>query len=140
MDERQGRAEHPETSATLLSLARVKLALGLPAEAEPFARRAHAIREKALLATHWLRASSASQLGEILVHLNRYDEAEPLLVAGYEGMKDHPRAPMDRKRQSIVALVLLYDRSNRPDDASRWRRELGAFDARNPATNPAPAP
>jgi hypothetical protein len=63
-----------------------------------------------------------------LLGQKRYSDAEPLLLAGYEGLKqraakltskDKPRLP-----EAIERLVQLYEETGKPDDAAKWRNEL----------------
>ena len=54
-------------------------------EAEPL-RECLEIREAAM-ADSWLRFNTMSLLGGALLGQGRYAEAEPLVVAGYEGME-----------------------------------------------------
>ncbi len=56
-------------------------------EAEPLLRECLAIREKAL-PDNWLTFNTRSMLGGLLLGQKKYEEAEPLLLAGYEGMKE----------------------------------------------------
>jgi hypothetical protein len=55
-------------------------------------------------------------------------EAEPLLVRGYEGMKQRaakiPIVGKPRLAEAQERLVELYDAWDKPDQATRWRRGL----------------
>lgn len=55
---------------------------------------------------------------------------EPLLLAGYAGVKDGeakiPAAARDRLAGAVERLVHLYDAWDRPDEAQEWRKELEA--------------
>ena len=55
-------------------------------EAEPLLRESLSILEKAK-PDAWRWFDVASRLGGVLLELRRYDEAERLILAGYEGMK-----------------------------------------------------
>jgi hypothetical protein len=63
-----------------------------------------------------------SRLGQ-----ERYAEAEPLLLAGYEGMKQwEARIPASGKKyltEALNRLVQLYNAWGKPDQAARWRAE-----------------
>jgi hypothetical protein len=75
-----------------------------------------------------------SLLGESLLGQERYAEAEPLLLASYEGLNQAPDAGDPdaipaRERLGVVALeriVRLYDAWDKPGQAEEWRRELAA--------------
>jgi len=67
-------------------------------------------------------------LGGALLGRKKYADAEPLLQAGYEGMKRRERfiPPEARMRfvEGVARLVELCDATNRLDDAAKWRKEL----------------
>jgi len=69
-------------------------------------------------------------LGGALLGQKKYADAEPLLVAGYEGMKQHeatiPPQRKDRLPEALERLVQLYEATDKPDEAARWRKELEA--------------
>ena len=58
----------------------------------------------------------------------KYAEAEPHLLAGYEGMKKRektiPPQGNIRIREAIDRLVQLYATTGKKDDATKWRLEL----------------
>jgi hypothetical protein len=63
----------------------------------------------------------------------KYAEAEPLLLSGYEGMKQREiKIPLEGKprlRETLQRVVQLYEATNRPDQAAGWKRKLAEFDA-----------
>ena len=105
-------------------------------EAEPLLRECLAIREKAQ-ADAWYTFNSKSQLGGALLGQQKYAEAEPLLVAGYDGMKRReatiPPQAKDRLTEALERLVQLSEATGRPDEAAKWRKEL---ETRNSAQKP----
>jgi hypothetical protein len=60
---------------------------GKPAEAEPLARECLALREKTI-PEDWLTCDARIVLGASLLGQQKYAEAEPLLLSGYEGLKE----------------------------------------------------
>jgi eukaryotic-like serine/threonine-protein kinase len=56
------------------------------AEAEPLLRQCLAFRERTE-PDDWQRFRAESLLGATLANLDKYSEAEPMLLTGYEGMK-----------------------------------------------------
>ena len=58
----------------------------------------------------------------------KYADAEPLLLAGYEGMKQREKTipPQGKVRipEAIERLVQLYEAMGKKDDAAKWRKEL----------------
>ena len=77
--------EHPETLRSTNALARAYLA-NRPAQAESLAREALAILEKQR-PDDWFTFDTRSLLGGGLLGQQKYADAEPLLLQGYEGMK-----------------------------------------------------
>jgi hypothetical protein len=80
--------------------------------------------------------NSQSLLGEALLEQQKYAEAEPLLIAGYEGMKQREATiPPQAKSQLPMALerlVRLYEAWGKPDEAAKWRQEVEALEAARP--------
>ena len=58
----------------------------------------------------------------------RYDEAEPLLVSGYEGMKQrqHTVGALNwpQVREAGKRLVRFYDSWSKPEKAAEWRKSI----------------
>jgi tetratricopeptide (TPR) repeat protein len=128
---------------TAAALARLRLAQRRPAEAEPPARRALAIRLDRH-PDHWTRFDALSLLGAALVGQKKYTEAEPLLLLAYEGLKDREeRIPfLWRKKRPAEAgarIVALYDGWGKKDKVDAWRKRLNEEKAgppRTPGTRP----
>lgn len=68
-------------------------------------------------------------LGEAVRHRGGYAEAEPLLIAGYEGMKSRsakiPASAKIRLGEAAGRLVDLYNAWGKPDQARAWQAERG---------------
>ena len=68
-----------------------------------------------------------SILGGALLAQERYGEAEALLLAGYDGMRERAetigRASWPKMIEAIERLVELHDATGRPDESARWRAE-----------------
>jgi hypothetical protein len=69
-----------------------------------------------------------SVLGAALLGQQKYIEAAPLLLQGYEGM-NQPKAIMtghERRRMAQAGEWVLryYEATNRPEKASAWRGKL----------------
>ena len=78
----------------------------------------------------WSRFHSESLLGESLLGQKKFDEAKPLLIEGYEGMKEREaKIPAPLKHHLTEAgerVVRLYEAMGRTDRADEWRRKLPA--------------
>ncbi|NLE37896.1 MAG: serine/threonine protein kinase [Pirellulaceae bacterium] len=134
-------AEHPKTLTAMENLVECLAAQDRLDEAEPMLRETLALCEKAM-PDDWRRFQTMSLLGATLMAQARvlratnaaraeeqFVEAEPLLVSGYEGMKQREAqipAPVkaDRLAQASRRLIELYDTWGKPDDAARWREEM----------------
>ena len=81
------------------------LQAGKFAEAEPVARECVALREK-LIPNDWRTFNARSMLGGSLLGQKKYVEAEPLLLSGYEGMKQREvNIPPEGKVRLNEALI-----------------------------------
>lgn len=70
---------------------------------------------------HWRVFDARSVLGSALLAQGRTDEAEPLLLAAPAVLADRTDAASKYTRQAIERVVELYERTGRPERASRWR-------------------
>jgi serine/threonine protein kinase len=75
-------------------------------------------------------------LGAALLGQQKYSEAEPLLVQGYQGMKASQKGPgqqhhgpgTNRRLNDVLErLVQLYDAWGKKNEADKWRTELKAM-------------
>ena len=101
-------------------------------EAEPILRECLAIREKTQ-PDAWTTFNTQSMLGGALLGQKKHIDAEPLLLAGYEGIKvrfektpgaDVARLAMAKRLpESVDRLIELYTAINKPDEVKKWRTE-----------------
>lgn len=74
----------------------------------------------------------------------RHAEAEPLLLSGYEGMKQRkdqiPVVGRPRLKEALQRLVQLYGATNRPDQAAEWKKKLAEFAKAETGKKPAEPP
>ncbi len=91
-------------------------------------RESLAIREK-FQADDWTTFNTRSLLGGSLLGQEKYAEAEPLILAGYEGMRarDEKIPPPAQPRLTDAAdrVVKLYEAWGKPEKAAEWRAKLG---------------
>jgi serine/threonine protein kinase/Tfp pilus assembly protein PilF len=117
----------PAVADSLSDLADVLEREGKLPEAETTCREALALREK-VLPGDWVTFDARSQLGGILAARTNYAEATPLLLSGYEGMKQHeamiPVPNKSRLKDALQRLVRLYESTGNPAQAAEWRKKL----------------
>ena len=69
-----------------------------------------------------------NRLGGALRGLGRFADAEPLLVAGFEGMDARkssiPPPYQDRLSKAATRVVQLYEAWCKPEQAAAWRERL----------------
>ena len=81
----------------------------------------------------WSTFNTKSVLGGALIGQQKYAEAEPLLLEGYQGMKDREKSIPNtnggelRIPQAVERLVQLYESLEKKGEAARWRKELDAI-------------
>ena len=119
--------DHPSTVTMMFSLGTCYIRAGQAARAEPLLRECLAIRERKPVAG-WVTFDAKSMLGAALLGQKKYSEAEPLLLAGYQGMKEREAtmtAPFKiRLLDSLKRLVQLYEATGNQEKAKEWRKLL----------------
>ena len=117
-------ADHPETMSSVADLALVYMSQGKLVESEPLAREAVEFTRKNQPEA-WQRFGEECLLGAILSGQKKFDEAEPLLLGGYQGMEARKKEMgvpnwyfLDRVRGWIGDL---YQAWGKPDKAAGWR-------------------
>jgi serine/threonine protein kinase len=128
-------ADHPDRALALIQLGIVLLQFGQPGEAEPILRECLAIREKQMPGDFRV-FNARSLLGRALLGQQKYAEAEPMLLQGYEGLKQReakvPRTSFVLPYEVAEWLVQLYDGWGKPEQAAKWRKVLEKERPRNP--------
>jgi hypothetical protein len=96
-------------------------------EAEPILRECLAVRER-VQADAWDTFDTRSLLGASLLGQGQFAEAEPLILAGYEGLKAREaRIPAHRREDLEAAagrIVPFYEAWGRPEKAAAWKARL----------------
>jgi tetratricopeptide (TPR) repeat protein len=129
--ERSG-ADSPAYAGQLAALGPNLLRQKKWTDAESVLRECLAIREKTQ-PDAWTRFNTMSALGEALAGQEKYDEAKPLLLKGYEGMKQREKTiPKTggaelRIPEAIDRLIDFYTALNKPDEAAKWRAERARY-------------
>jgi hypothetical protein len=70
----------------------------------------------------WITRHAMSLLGGALDGQGKHEEADPLLLQGYQGMP--PEAPV-RRRETLERLIQHYEAWHKPEAAAEWRKVLG---------------
>jgi hypothetical protein len=110
-------------------------------EAESFLRAYLDLAAKTL-PDGWAPPAAESALGASLLGQKKYQEAERLLLKGYEGLRAYKeRNPTIRFLQGALTetlerLVQLYGEWEQPDEAAKWRKELEALKLTRPTPGP----
>ena len=91
-------------------------------------RECLAIRQNGLPKGNWMIADAKSSLGAALSGQGKYEEAEPLLLAGYEELlaKPPPASLARRTRDALDRIVKLYEAWGKKDEAAKWRAKSPA--------------
>jgi eukaryotic-like serine/threonine-protein kinase len=117
--------KHPDTLASMNRLAAVYVEEGKYALGEALAREALTGYEETK-SDVWERYNSQSLAGASLAKQRRYAEAEPLLVAGYEGMEQRkatiPAAYWSSLDRAGASLVQFYLDGGKTDKAAEWQQ------------------
>jgi tetratricopeptide (TPR) repeat protein len=126
-ERRTSGSDQNAVATALADLGRNLLRQRKHAEAEVSLRECLQIRDKGEPAV-WTTFHTKSILGGSLLGQEKYAEAEPLLLRGYEGMKAREKAipPLSTYclTEALERLVQLYDARGKPDEAAKWRKEL----------------
>jgi serine/threonine protein kinase len=127
LQRRKGPADSPELAAVQARLARCLLRQKKYTDADAILREVLKNRPKAQ-PDDWLFDDIRSMLGESLLGQKKYTEAEPLLLHGYEGMKQRAAtvraAEHLRLAEVMEQLVQMYDAMGRKDKADEWHRKV----------------
>jgi serine/threonine protein kinase/tetratricopeptide (TPR) repeat protein len=123
---RRKRHSSQDIEVALSSLATTLCSQQRFSEAEPLFRECLARRETNC-PNAWYTYYTRLRLGAALMGKRQYDDAEPLIVSGYEGMRQRDAGIRDRNKvltESIQDLIQLFEATSRPEQAAEWRTKL----------------
>jgi serine/threonine protein kinase/tetratricopeptide (TPR) repeat protein len=124
--------ESPQLAGTLAQGGLTLLQLHAFADAEPVLRECLAIREKQQ-ADLWSTFNAHSMLGGALLGQKKHQDAEPLLLKGYTGMKARAKTIPPQSKvyltEAAERLVQLYEATGNAAEAERWRKEVAEHKA-----------
>ncbi len=136
--QKQAGADSPAYAAELAALGLNLLQQQKWADAEATLRDCLAIRQQQQ-PDAWTTFNAQSMLGGALLGQKQYAEAEPLLLAGYAGLKERAaKIPANEKLRLPEAadrLVELYAAWGKPAEAAKWRAKRAKY-----PPEPAPPP
>jgi hypothetical protein len=117
----------PNTTNVLASLGEVRLRQQRYTEAE--ARLSEAWNAQTKTAPEaWQKFATQSMLGASLAAQGRFTEAEPLLLAAYDGLIARKEAiawdSRSQLEQACVRIVQLYQQWGKTKSAAEWRQKL----------------
>ena len=80
--------------------------------------------------------------GGTLLGQKKYAEAEPLLLSGYEGIKQRQASIPAQVRtlrlsETLQRLVQLYEATDRPAQAAEWKQKQAGFEKAETEKQPA---
>ena len=134
IDRRRAGAGSPQLGNRLAIWGMQRMNLKAFADAEPLFRECLTIRERSA-ADAWTTSYTRCLIGASLLGQKKYAEAEPLLLAGYEGMKQRegqiPPQGKIRLTEALERVVQLYDDWGRKDKADEWRKQLPVVNSAN---------
>jgi serine/threonine protein kinase len=122
--------DSPRLASLLVQSGMVLLQQKMWTEAEPLLRECLAIREKTQPDV-WSTFNTKSMLGAALLGQKKHADAEPLLLAGYEGMKQRektiPEQGKSRPSEAVDRLIELSTATNKPDEVKKWQAERAKY-------------
>jgi tetratricopeptide (TPR) repeat protein len=112
-------SQHPQVAGTITIKATLLLAKGHFEESYELAEMARKSLTETMPAGSWQIAAAMNVEGAALMRMNRYAEAEPMLVGSQEGLKLAPIPNLaDRGR---LRLIELYQRWGKPEQVRALR-------------------
>jgi eukaryotic-like serine/threonine-protein kinase len=120
IDQRLFGDAHPNVAYDLLGLGRVYLARGDADLAEAVLRDVYKIWNESYSSEHWLTAKVAGLIGSALTELNRFEEAEPLLLESYSVIRANFGMHNKRTKSALERIIEFYESWNRPDRAAYY--------------------
>jgi hypothetical protein len=121
-------AGHYQIGTALMDLGRGLVLLERYAEGETILAESMATFAKVAPSLPHYPAWAEYWYGVSLMGQHRYVEAEAHLLDGEKGLREARSTPPRHYQQAVEQLVKLYEAWGKADKATRWRKELAAFD------------
>ncbi len=113
--------DHPMLTYPLLGIAHIHLDKNRPEEAEPLLRKSLEIQLSAVGEDHWLVGVIKSRLGKCLAAMEAFEEAEDLMIDGFETLDAELGTSHERTQRSIKNLINLYEAWSKQDSIRKYR-------------------
>jgi serine/threonine protein kinase len=118
--------QHPAIGQSLVALGSARASAGDLAEGDQLLREGLEVVVKALPKGHWFPADAQGRLGDCLMNLNRFDEAEPLLLGSHEKLDVAAGPPPARRIEALERLVRFCQLTGQKEKAAAWQLKLAA--------------
>ena len=118
--------EHWRTAIAMQILGWLLTEQGNADQAEPLIRKCVEVYRRLDIPEHlaWLPAQAESALGQCMSALQRFDEAEPLLLQAYDAIHTAKGDAYIVTRIALDRVIALYESWGKPEQAARWRAKL----------------
>ena len=129
--------DNPQMADLLANLTSVLLQNQKFDLAEKHARQCLSIR-KAKEPNDWQTSYTESLLGETLMGQKKLAEAEPLLLSGYEGLKQRETQVSNHAKiftEVLQRLARCYEAEKRADKAAEWKAKLAEVEKSAPSAS-----
>ncbi len=136
---RRKRSSSQDVEVALSALASTLRRQQRFSEAEPLYRECLSLREKSC-PNAWYTHYTRLLLGATLMGKRKFDEAEPLLISGYEGMREREGSIRERTKimtESLQYLAQFYEATSQIEKSAIWRTRLAMIQAAGPRGRPA---
>jgi tetratricopeptide (TPR) repeat protein len=111
------------TASYLVDVGRANLSIGRPDEAAATLTEARQMYRVFPPQTAYHAPWADACYGAALVGLQKYAEAEPILLAAEGRLRGLAVCPRRHYRQTVEELVKLYEGWNKPAEAAKWRKQ-----------------
>ncbi len=111
---------HPYLATPPAGIGKNFMAINRPDSALVYFEEALTVRRQSLGADHWQTGMSMVAVGDCLRWLDRFDEAEPLLIKGHSLVDGQFGAEDERTLSAVQALIDLYQDWGKPQKAEEF--------------------
>ena len=119
-------SEDDSLAPALIGYGSLLTELGNPHDAEPLLREGVERWRKMVPAGHWRIAVSESALAGCLIQLQHLEEAERLLLQGFEILQNKRGIQSVEAQRTLKRLVELYKIRNKPETVAKYQALLAA--------------